>query len=103
MLKILLSGSEIIDFIKCKILIGIPFVPEHLLILSSDISSSISILSHDLKTNKLGHELDRYSVYGLAPNYFFFDNRWSAIAEKYLLNALAISFGPVKFFPLKIM
>ena len=48
MLNILLSGSEIIDFIKCKILIGIPLGPEHLLILSSDIRSSISILSHGL-------------------------------------------------------
>ena len=53
-LKILLSSSEIIDFIKCKILIGIPLGPEHLLIFSLDISSLISILSHGLKTNELG-------------------------------------------------
>ena len=48
-LNILLNCSEIIPFIKCKILIGIPLGPEHLLILSSDISRSISILSQVLK------------------------------------------------------
>ena len=61
-LKILLNGSEIISLIKCKILIGIPLGPEHLLMLSSDINSSISILSEVLKTNELGNELARYSV-----------------------------------------
>ena len=37
LLKIMLNGSEIIDFIKCKILIGIPLGPILLLILSSEI------------------------------------------------------------------
>ena len=69
----MLNGSEIISFIKCKMLICIPLGPEHLLILSSDISSSISILSQVLKTNELGNELKRYTVYGLLPVYFFFD------------------------------
>ena len=98
MLKILLGGSEIIDFIKCKILIGIPLGPEHILILSSDISSSISVLSHSLETNELGNELERYSVYGLAPKCFFFDNRSLAIVEKYLLKSLAIFLGQSSFF-----
>ena len=99
----MLNGSEIISFIKCKILIGIQLGPEHLLILSSDISRSISILSQVLKTNELGNELKRHSVYGLLPLYFFFDSRSSAIVEKYVLKALAISFGSVTFFLLDTM
>ena len=58
-LKIMDNGSDIIDFIKCKILIGIPLGPELLLILSSDISDSISILSQDLNTNEFGSGLER--------------------------------------------
>ena len=101
MLNILLNGSEIIAFIKYKILVGIPLGPEHLLIFRSDINSSISILSQVLKTNELGGELERYSANGLSPLYFFFDRRSSAIVEKYVLKALAISFGSDRFFPLK--
>ena len=59
LLKIMDNGSDIIDFIKCKILIGIPLGPELLLILSSDISNSISILSQDLNTNEFGSGLER--------------------------------------------
>ena len=59
LLKIMDNGSDIIDFIKCKILIGIPLGPELLLILSSDISNSISILSQDLNTNEFGSGLQR--------------------------------------------
>ena len=53
------DGSDIIDFIKCKILIGIPLGPELLLILSSDISYSISILSQDMNTNEFSSGLER--------------------------------------------
>ena len=60
MLNILLNGSEIIAFIKCKILVGIPLGPEHLLIFRSNINSPISILSQVPKTNELGSELERY-------------------------------------------
>ena len=102
MLKILLNGSEIISLIKCKILIGIPLGPGHLLMLSSDINSSILILSEVLKTNELGNELERYSVC-LSPLYFFFDSRSSAIVVKYVLKALAISVGSVTFFLLNTM
>ena len=59
LLKIMDNGSDIIDFIKCKILIGIPLGPELLLILSSDISNSISILSQDRNTNEFGSALER--------------------------------------------
>ena len=59
LLEIMDNGSDIIDFIKCKILIGIPLEPELLLILSSDISNSISILSQDLNTNEFGSGLER--------------------------------------------
>ena len=62
LLKIMRNGSEIIDFIKWRILIGIPLGPKLLLILSSEISNSISILSQDLKTKELSCELERYSV-----------------------------------------
>ena len=96
MLNILLYGSEIIAFIKCKILVGIPLGPEHLLIFRSDTNSSISILSQVPKTNELGSEvgseLERYSANGLSPLYFFFDRRSSAIVEKYVLKALVLFF-----------
>ena len=59
LVKIMDNGSDIIDFIKCKILIGIPLGPELLLILSSDISNSISILTQDLNTNEFGSGLER--------------------------------------------
>ena len=59
LLKIMDNGSDIIDFIKCKILIGIPLGPELLLILNSDISYSISILSQDLNTNEFSSGFER--------------------------------------------
>ena len=59
LLKIMLNGSEIIDFIKRKILISIPLGPILLLIFSSEISNSISILSQDLNTKEFSSGLER--------------------------------------------
>ena len=54
-----INGSEIIDLIKCKILIGVPLGHILLLILSSQISNSISILSQDLNTKEFSRGLER--------------------------------------------